>query len=210
MKYLAILITVSLWGCHLTKHEIKEGDLLFKETKRNVLSDAISNVTDTTGTYRFSHIGVLIKDKDQWQVIESTPGKGVRICPLEAFCLPAKGEEAKVVVGRLKEQFPFDLEKLKEYAYKQIDKPYDYPFVWNDSAFYCSELVYKMFVNAGQTEAFALNVMTFKQAGEEQFDPTWIHYFQQHQAPIPEGKMGINPNAMAKSQAVELLFELEH
>lgn len=210
MRSLVFLLFTLLLGCNNVSDVLREGDLLFKEVQNNAISNAISDVTDSTGSYRFSHIGVLIWHNNSWQVIEAAPKWGVRICPLKTFCSQVKGEASKVTVGRLKKGYHFNSNKLKEYAFLQIDKPYDYPFSWSDTAFYCSELAYKMFAYAGQNDAFALNVMTFKQSGCNFFDSTWVKYFESLNTPIPEGEMGINPNAMAKSNAVELLFELEY
>lgn len=210
MKYIIILFIAALYSCNTTsKYELKEGDLLFKETLNNALSDAISNVTDTTGKYRFSHVGVVVKEGDNWMVLEAVHDNGVRLCPLDAFGMAAKGEIVRVVVGRLKEEYRYNLEQLKAFGLNQLNKSYDYRFDWNDSAFYCSELVYRMFVEAGQTDAFKPNVMTFKNK-EGEFDFTWIKYFEQIQSPIPEGELGINPNAMAQSKAVELLYEMNY
>lgn len=210
MQYVVILFILAICSCNTTpKYELKEGDLLFKETLNNALSDAISDVTDTTGQYRFSHVGVVVKKGDRWMVLEAVHDNGVRLCPLDAFGMAAKGEIVHVVAGRLKEEYRYDLERFKTFGLSQLNKPYDYRFDWNDSAFYCSELVYRMFVEAGQTNAFKPNVMTFKNR-EGEFDFTWIKYFERIQSPIPEGELGINPNAMAQSSAVELFREINY
>ena len=211
MKYLAVIIVILLNTCNANSaRKLREGDILFRETRNNALSDAISDVTDSTGDLRFSHVGVLIKEGKRWMVVEATHGKGVCLTPIELFGLPAKGETVRVVLGRLDKRYKFDVKRLKAYGRQQLNKPYDYAFDWNDSAMYCSELVYKMFVAAGQRDAFSPNVMTFKNASTGAFDPTWVEYFDRHGSTIPEGELGINPNAMAASKAVHLLFEIRY
>lgn len=210
MKYFVFILITALYSCNTTpEYELKEGDILFKETLNNALSSAISDVTDTTGRYRFSHVGVAIKEGDRWMVLEAVHDNGVSLCPLEAFGIPAKGEVVRVIVGRLKKEYSYDLERLKAFGLSQIGKPYDYTFEWNDSAFYCCELVYRMFAEAGQNYAFEPIPMTFK-AKEGTFDLTWVKYFDRLQSPIPEGELGINPNAMAQSKAIELLYEMNY
>jgi hypothetical protein len=38
---------------------------------------------------------------------------------------------------------------MKNYLLKQIDKDYDWVFNWSEEEMYCSELVYKAYLNAG-------------------------------------------------------------
>lgn len=203
---------IMLSACQLQQKgnisKLKQGDLLFKDTQNNSLSSAIKEVTPSLDKYSFSHVGVAFQEDGEWKVLEAIPKAGVRITPLGAFLSPAKGEIIKVVAGRLKKNYPFDFQKLITYGKSQLGKSYDKAFVWNEERFYCSELVFQMFANAGQQQAFAPQPMTFKEKGTEQFHPTWVLYYQNLGVEIPEGALGINPNAMAKSKSVQLLFEL--
>lgn len=201
------IILIFLSACTPSNHILKEGDLLFKDTQNNAISSAIKEVTSNDDKPSFSHVGVLFRENEQWVVLEAVPEQGVRIVTLDTFQAPAKGEVVRVFVGRIKEEYPFDLEKLIDYGKKQLGKPYDDAFGWTDESYYCSELVYKMFLNAGQTKAFETNAMTFK--GENgQTLPTWQIYYQKLGVKIPEGEIGINPNGMSRSDAIELFYEL--
>ena len=49
MKYLAVIIVILLNTCNTNNaRKLREGDILFRETRNNALSDAISDVTDST------------------------------------------------------------------------------------------------------------------------------------------------------------------
>lgn len=209
--YLFLLLFAILSCQSLPKHtatKLRQGDLLFKDTQNDSIASAIKEVTPSLDAYSFSHVGVAFKQEGEWKVIEAIPSAGVRITNLESFLSPAKGEITKVVVGRLKKQYNFDFQKLITYGKAQLGKAYDKAFVWNEESFYCSELVYQMFANAGQKEAFIPKPMTFKEKGTEQFHPTWVLYYKKLGIAIPEGDLGINPNGMARSKSVQLLFEL--
>ena len=83
MKYLTVIIVILLNTCNANNaRKLREGDILFRETRNNALSDAISDVTDSTGNLRFSHVGVLIKEGRRWMVVEATHGKGVCLTPI--------------------------------------------------------------------------------------------------------------------------------
>lgn len=202
--YCAFLLIV-VCSCH--RKELREGDLLFRDTQNNVISTAIKEVTSSDDEQSFSHVGVLFRENGEWLVLETVPQKGVRIVTLDAFQAPAKGEVVRVFVGRLKKDYPFDLKRLIAYGKAQLGKPYDDGFAWTDESYYCSELVYKMFLYAGQTKAFETKPMTFKGKNGQTL-PAWEMYYQKLGLQIPEGKKGINPNGMAHSKAVDILYEL--
>ncbi len=202
------LIFLLIFGACKNEKTLHEGDLLFKDTQNTPFSTAIKAVT-VSGNYSFSHVAVLFREGAEWKVLEAVPKGGVQIVSLEDFCTPKDGEYFKIFVGRLKKEYPFDLQKLIAYGKSQVGKKYDSAFAWDDSTFYCSELVYKMFSNAGQKQAFTPKPMTFKEKGKDSFYPTWISYYEKLQQPIPEGKLGINPSAMANEKSLTILFELE-
>ncbi len=181
---------------------------MVKDTQNDSIASAIKEVTPSSQDYSFSHVGILFRENNEWFVLEAVPGAGVRIVSLEVFRTPEKGKIARIVVGRLKKEYPFDLKQLIAYGKSQVGKKYDSAFIWNSNAFYCSELVYQMFANAGQSKAFLPKPMTFKEKGTTSFHPTWIRYYEKLGQEIPEGKIGINPNAMANSKSVNLLFEI--
>ena len=59
--------------------------------------------------------------------------------------------------------------------------------------YYCSELIYEIFLKANQNvPVFTLNAMTFKAPGSKDFTPEWVEYYKKLGEPIPEGEPGIN------------------
>ena len=79
MKYLAVIIVILLNTCNANNaRKLREGDILFRETRNNALSDAISDVTDSTGNLRFSHVGNARKGcvPDAHRVVRTTGQRG--------------------------------------------------------------------------------------------------------------------------------------
>jgi len=83
--------------------------------------------------------------------------------------------------------------------------PYDDEYVYNNGAYYCSELIYDafMFANNG-TPFFRLFPMTYKQPGTNDYFPAWVEYYKQICKPIPEGQPGCNPGGISVSDTIEI------
>jgi len=46
--------------------------------------------------------------------------------------------------------------------------------------------------------------MTFKKEGTDEILPYWHNYFEQLNIPVPEGKPGINPTALSRSDKLRI------
>jgi hypothetical protein len=78
----------------------------------------------------------------------------------------------------------------------------------DNDKYYCSELVYEIFLKVNNNEpVFNLNTMTFKAKNSDEFLPNWVEYYRKLGEAIPEGKLGINPGAMSKSDVLKIVFE---
>lgn len=97
------------------------------------------------GSFYVGHVGIIKVDQDHkaW-VIEALLGKEKRVVK-QSYEDWIKGRPEEVVwLGRLRDIQPESRAKVAEEATKYIDRPYDF---WNfdlddDSAFYCSKLVW--------------------------------------------------------------------
>ncbi|MES2778655.1 MAG: YiiX/YebB-like N1pC/P60 family cysteine hydrolase, partial [Bacteroidota bacterium] len=93
-----------------------------------------------------------------------------------------------------------------QFSLQQLGKPYDDPFLYDNGKYYCSELIYDAFAFANNGKPFfQLEPMTFKQPNSTSYFPVWIEYYQKLNIPIPEGKPGINPGGISRSDKIEFL-----
>lgn len=193
--------------------ELKNGDLLFREPcSGSDVSSAIQRVTQSADHYNFTHVGIVYRpvNEDRIYVIEAT-SPTVRVVTLEEYLYPnpQKGCKPISVVGRLRAPYQPCIPDAIQEALQLVGKEYDYGYVLDNDKYYCSELIYEIFLKAnGGVPVFKLNTMTFKQADSTETDINWIRYFSEKGLEIPEGKPGINPGAMSRSDVLDLLGRL--
>jgi uncharacterized protein YycO len=127
-----------------TKLEYQNGDMIL-QTNTSGQGLAIQLATNS----KYTHIGVLFKENNEWMVYEAV--QPVQKVTLSEFIL--RGENSQYTILRLKNDSLVKLDhvtqKMKNYLLKQIDKDYDWVFNWSEEEMYCSELVYKAYLNAG-------------------------------------------------------------
>jgi len=210
-----LLVCVLAAGCRQAAPDrnggfvLQRGDLLFQDLDCGPLCEAIEKVTTGYNGAKFTHVGIVAKDcNDNFVVIEAV-SKGVRATPLQNFLnksFDAKNHP-KVVVGRLKPAFAHLIPTVTENAMALRGRPYDKAFVIDNDAYYCSELVYEIFLRANNGRpVFELQPMTFKDPNTGVTFPPWQEYFSKLGAPIPEGRPGINPGGISRSQALDIVY----
>lgn len=193
---------------------LKNGDLIFQESRSDDrVGDAIKSVTKSTDNYNFTHVGIVYipHENDTIYVIEATP-PNVQVVPLNDFLHKgvADGSIPISVVGRLKDEYQQYIPMAIDEALKLVGKEYDYGFDLSNDKYYCSELIYDIFLKANNgNPIFDLNIMTFKSKDSDETDQNWIRYFGEKNLSIPEGEMGINPGAMSLSNKISILREIE-
>lgn len=120
--------------------KFKTGDIVF-QTSKSEQSEAIQLATGS----KYSHIGILYVDSLDYLVLEAV--QPVKLTPLEEWI--AQGENNDYVVKRLNENVldlsEKDILKMKNLGQSYLGKNYDAYFEWNNKAFYCSELVWKIY-----------------------------------------------------------------
>ncbi|NJK86237.1 MAG: hypothetical protein HC906_09955 [Bacteroidales bacterium] len=52
---------------------------------------------------------------------------------------------------------------------------------------------------------FTLTPMTFKAPGSDSYFPVWENYYHDLGFEIPEGKPGINPGSISRSEKIEIV-----
>jgi hypothetical protein len=115
-----------------------------------------------------------------------------------------------MLVGRLKQQYQKLIPNAIAFSTYQLGVPYDDEYVYNNGAYYCSELIYDafMFANGGKP-FFTLYPMTYKQPGTNEFFPAWVDYYKDINKAIPEGQPGCNPGGISKDSKLDILGSLQ-
>ncbi|MHC4724325.1 MAG: YiiX/YebB-like N1pC/P60 family cysteine hydrolase, partial [Planctomycetota bacterium] len=134
-------------------------------------------------------------------VIEAV-SSGVETTDLEDF-LNRSGNQrgrSKVMVGRLKKPYKHLIPLAIENGLALKGKPYDKVFEIDNDAYYCSELIYQIFLEANNNNPlFTLQPMTFKDPETGKILNDWEDYFSRLDALVPEGREGINPGSISRS-----------
>ena len=207
--YLVALLVISTAIFHLNKPDnfrLRNGDLLFQDLDSSPLCDAIEQVTSGFNNLKFSHVGIVIIVKNNTYILEAF-SNGVDTITLDQFLNRSLNHKnkPKVVVGRLIKEYSQLIPKAIEAGISLIGKQYDEEFKINNNKFYCSELIYDMFLKSNKNHAvFNLQPMTYKHQGKTL--DTWLTYFKNLNIPIPENEPGINPGGMSRSKKIDIIY----
>jgi hypothetical protein len=187
----------------------QQGDLLFQDLDRGPLCDAIEKVTTGYQGMNFSHVGIVAEDDIGNPAVIEAVSSGVELTPLETFLdrsLDVRGRP-KVLVGRLKEPHQRLMHCAVNEAFALKGKAYDKAFIIDNDAYYCSELIYEIFLRANNDKpVFKLQPMTFKDPDTEDILYAWQAYFSDLGVPVPEGLPGINPGSISRSPALTVVY----
>lgn len=201
--YLIFLSILILFACGEKKAStgLQEGDLLFQDLDCGPMCTAIETVTEGVNGRDFSHCAMVIEENDTLKVIEAI-GKGVQVTALETF----KQRSNKILAARIKSVNRNMISRAVAYAKSLKGKPYDDVFRLNNDRYYCSELLYESFKVANHGKPiFELAPMTFMDPATKAYYPVWVDYYHGLNCPIPEGKPGLNPGSISRSNHLELL-----
>lgn len=188
--------------------QLQTGDIVFRESSRSTLSGAIDDVTQTDKATHFSHMGIIERKSDTVYVLHAAPENGSERISLKDFIEVTennKKEQRRVVAYRLKPEYQSAISDAIENAYTMLGKPYNFSYVMNDSAYYCSDFVYRSYA---KDSIFVLNPMTFINPETGEFHEGWISFYKELDMEVPEGKPGCNPNGMAASDKIYVLGEV--
>ncbi len=180
--------------------EYKEGDIIFQSS----MSGQSMAIQLATGS-KYSHVGMLFKEKNKWFVYEAI--QPVCVTPIEQWI--NRGDNNHYVVKRLSNAdsllSPEVIGQMKSIAKKYIGENYDIYFEWSDENIYCSELVWKIFKQTTDLEIGKLQAL-------KEFD--FSHPIVQATAKerygsnIPEDEMAISPGEMFNSELLELVISV--
>lgn len=137
MKLLVCLIVVMLQQLS-SAYEARHGDVVFQSLPNPWGMDLVDTIEGATGS-PYSHCGMVIWQDNQWQVIEAIGP--VQIIPLSAW--QARGRGKKIWAYRFdassQKHIPAALVAMK----RDLGKPYDPRYRFDEQAIYCSELIHR-------------------------------------------------------------------
>ena len=147
MKWLAcVIVAMAASSAPTMESRLRDGDIIFHESQ-SAQSRAIQLATKS----RYSHMGIVYKDRGQWFVYEAV--QPVKLTPLRAWI--TRGRNGHFVVRRLRDSqrlTPAVLARMKAEGERLGGKSYDLYFEWSDARIYCSELVWKIYKRAAGVE----------------------------------------------------------
>lgn len=185
----------------LSISDLCEGDLLFCT---NLQGNNITDVTQGIGGLKIDHVAIFHRitsdanaHKTQEYALEAIH-KGVCLTPIDSFM----ARREMVVCARLKDTL--GVAHSVERAMRYIGKPYDFNFMPDDSAFYCSELVQKCYKRHDGELIFKPIPMSFHDKSGK-ITKFWHDYYAKQNMKVPEGEPGSNPGDLSRSDAVMIL-----
>ena len=190
LRFAAICAALCLLSSCRTDTAPQTGDLIFFFFCFSSMDDAISSSTGDG----FVHVAIVEVDSEgtAW-LVDATPRKGVSREKLETKLLEEKG---KAVLMRLKDSTGVTASVQR--AKGLIGSPYDFAFLPDNDAYYCSELVYECFLRPDGSHIFSSQPMNFLDS-EGNLPEYWKELFEKMQMDVPQGLPGTNPEDLSRS-----------
>ena len=206
MRWFWVLLAAALvfGACAPQRPAFRTGDLLFQDLDCGAICDAIEDVTMGVRGARLSHVALVDVDPDgAVYVVEALDG--VTRLPLDTFL---DRTAHRYVHARFRPALRDLAERAVAAARGLLGRPYDPDFRAGDGAYYCSELIYEAFAAAGAgASPFALAPMDYRgpEGEESRAWRYWLGYFAARGLEVPQGQLGINPGALSRSSALDIV-----
>ena len=175
-----------------------EGDLLFCAQEKG---NNITDVTQGVGGMKIDHVAIFHRQGGRTFALEAIHS-GVGLTPTDSFM----ARREVVLAARLRDTL--GVARSVERALGFIGRPYDFNFMPDDSAFYCSELVQKCYRDSRGELVFKPIPMSFHDKSGR-ITPYWHDYYARQGLQVPEGEPGSNPGDLSRSAAICILGIVE-
>lgn len=192
-------LLISCGNSKTTLTEFQNGDIIF-QTSESEQCEAVRIATNS----KFSHCGIIFIEKGKTYVYEAV--QPVKITPIEDWI--THGKNSKYVVKRLKNSevklTVTQLDAMKKYGSKMLNKNYDIYFGWSDSEIYCSELVWKIYKNGANIE-----LCKTKELKEFNLNNPIVQriMYQRYGSQIPLHEEVVAPSQLHDSELLETVFD---
>lgn len=175
-------------------------DLLFVSPfKGNAITDVTMGFENTP----IDHVAIYYNIGEERKVVEAWPDGGVQTGSLAHFL--NRNKDNAVYVGRL--TTPFNKTQSLRNAFRYVGRPYDYLFLHDNDAIYCSELVQFSFVDEHGQQLFSPIPMSFHD-DSGQITAYWKAYYGSRNMAVPEGQPGTNPGELSRRPNIAIVFRL--
>lgn len=174
---------------------LHEGDLLF------CMSPQGNNITAVTEGYEgkpIDHVAIVHWQNGEAFALEAIHS-GVSLTPIDSFLTR---RDSLVVVAQLCDTMGVAASVQRALTY--LGRPYDFFFLSNDSAIYCSELVQTTYRDRNGQLVFPPIPMSFHDKTGK-VTPQWKAYYARRGMEVPEGWPGSNPGDLSRSNKVCIL-----
>ena len=178
--------------------ELAEGDLLFCASSQG---NRITEVTEGFGGMQIDHVAIVHRKAGRVYALEAIH-RGVCLTPIDSLLL----RRDAVIGARLRDTT--GVAQSVQRALTFLGRPYDFNFMPDDSAFYCSELVQKCYRYLNGQLVFLPIPMSFHDK-TGMITPYWKDYYARQGLRVPEGEPGSNPGDLSRSKAVMILGKLQ-
>ena len=182
-----IVLCLSAVSCQT--HCLTTADLLFHVTPQ---SNAITDVTPGM----IDHVAIVL-NKDS--VIEAV-GRGVVITPIDSL----RQQPGYYLIGRVK---GVDRASSITHARTYLGRAYDYLYLPDNEAIYCSELVQFSFVDKHGNRLFEPIPMSFHDE-TGQITDYWRRFYKKRGMEVPEGQPGTNPGELSRRRQIRIVGQL--
>ena len=170
-------------------HRLSTADLLFHVTPQaNAITDVTPGMID--------HVAIVLNSDS---VIEAV-GRGVVITPIDSL----RQQPGYYLLGRVK---GVHRSSSITHARTYLGRPYDYLYLSDNEAIYCSELVQFSFVDKQGRRLFAPIPMSFHDV-TGQITDYWRHFYKERGMDVPEGQPGTNPGELSRRRQVRIIGRL--
>ena len=161
-------------------------DLLFH------VAPTSNQITDVTPGM-IDHVAICISSDS---VIEAI-GRGVVTTPLDSLL---RRDDGSYIRGRVR---GVSRRRTLANARRYLGRDYDYLYLPDTDAIYCSELVQFSFVDRRGRPLFSPIPMSFHDASGRITD-YWTQFYESRGLSVPEGQPGTNPGELSQRKQVKL------
>lgn len=178
-------------------NQLRDCDLLFVVSPTD---NAITDVTQGIDGTKIDHVAIFFRQKTdngkQTENVIEAIGKGVVVTPIDTFL----SLNSNIIVGRVKKKI--DKKQTLSNAKTYLNRNYDYLYLPDNEAIYCSELVQLSFIDRHGEHIFSTIPMTFRNEKGE-ISQYWQNLYKSHNMDVPEGKEGTNPGELSRRKIVK-------